>query len=287
VALAALHTERITLAQQDSLGVPPSPAPAVEETVRTVMAPRPAPAIVTPFVGSSTQGSPARPALAPKPARRPTLSPYTKAGLPAPTPRKSESPGPGSALNGNSVTPLGQVPIRGGVSKTHFQKSPDSEFLQPVTPTPEAQRPSLFPGHQPPASSLVYPTERMTPPSILGSHLGLHPGETATERSFRLMTALGELQTQVEGLEQRNAELEQQVQRKDDQLLLAIREIKSVRREVSSAKEELERLRSQISALQEKVQNADRDNAALLQTMAPLLQKLLESEVGPPPDPEE
>lgn len=101
------------------------------------------------------------------------------------------------------------------------------------------------------------------------------------------MTTLGEYEHQLEGLGQRNAELNQLVKQRDDQLLLAIREIKSTRKEVQSARDELEHLRQQVKALQDKVHGADRDNAALIQTIAPLLQKLLETDANPSPGIEE
>ena len=126
--------------------------------------------------------------------------------------------------------------------------------------------------------------DRVGPPTILGSHLGLQPGETATERSLRLMSAVGDLERQVEALDQRNAEQSQLIKQRDEQLLLAIREIKTARKEVSSARDELEHLRQQVKALQDKVRDAERDNAALLQTMAPLLQKLLDSNGNPASD---
>jgi chromosome segregation ATPase len=135
---------------------------------------------------------------------------------------------------------------------------------------------------------MVFPTDRGRPPTIMGSHLGLQPGETATERSLRLMSAVGDLEQQLDAMGQQNAELNQHLKQREAQLLLAIREIKSARKEVSSARDELEHLRQQVKLLQDKVHDADRDNAALLQTMAPLLQKLLETDTtSSDPDPQE
>lgn len=167
----------------------------------------------------------------------------------------------------------------------HFDEINDPGFVSPVPPpTAEAGPGPLFQRTRPlPDSGMSFPTERMRPPTIMGSHLGLQPGETATERSLRLMSAVGELERQVESLDQRNSELNQHIKQRDDQLLLAIREIKSARKEVTSARDELEHLRQQVEALQDKVRDAERDNAALLQTMAPLLQKLLESDGTTPP----
>ncbi|MDB5343593.1 MAG: hypothetical protein JWP89_1970 [Schlesneria sp.] len=162
----------------------------------------------------------------------------------------------------------------------HFDDISESAF-PPSVPPPVGSMPApLFPRLatplNPPGSP--YPTERLQAPSILGSHLGLLPGETATERSIRLMNLINDRDQQIDGLSQRNSELSQMVKQRDDQLLLAIREIKSTRKEVQTARDELEYLRQQVKALQEKVHGADRDNAALIQTLAPLIQKLLESD---------
>lgn len=162
----------------------------------------------------------------------------------------------------------------------HFGDISESAF-PPSVPPPVGSAPApllhrLGTPLNPPGAP--YPTERLQVPSIMGSHLGLLPGETATERSMRLMNLINERDQQIDGLSQRNSELSQMVKQRDDQLLLAIREIKSTRKDVQSAKDELESLRQQVKALQEKVHGADRDNAALIQTMAPLLQKLLETD---------
>lgn len=188
------------------------------------------------------------------------------------------------------VTQLGQVPATGTVKPASYLDEVDSVFPPPAPPSSEmpAVPNPLFLRSGPPVvpPGAPYPTERLRPPTIMGSHLGLQPGETATERSLRLMTAIGDLERQVDGLTQRNAELNQHVKQRDDQLLLAIREIKTARKDVSAARDELDHLRQQVKALQDKVRDAERDNAALLQTMAPLLQKLLESEEGAPPSPD-
>jgi hypothetical protein len=170
---------------------------------------------------------------------------------------------------------------------THFDDVSDPGFSTSVPmlsdqavsgPFPSRSRfPSPGAGSNPGTGSNL-PTERVVPPTILGSHLGLQPGETATERSLRLMSAVGELERQVDALGSQNAELNLHISQRDDQLLLAIREIRAARKEVASARDELERLRQQVKALQLKVGDAERDNAALLQTMSPLLLKLLEAD---------
>lgn len=178
-----------------------------------------------------------------------------------------------------TVTPLGQIPISGNASKASYNQLEDpSQGFPPPDPLPGVPGPSLIPHRQPVVSGGNFPTDRGSPPMILGNHLRLSPGETATERSMRLMTTIGELERQLDALGQQSAEQNQLLKHRDDQLLLAIREIRSARKEVATAKDELERLRQQVQLLQDKVRDAERDNAALLQTMAPLLQRLLESD---------
>lgn len=178
-----------------------------------------------------------------------------------------------------TATPLGHIPITGNVSKASYNQLEDpSQGFPPPDPLPGVPGPSLIPHRQPVVNGGNFPTDRGGPPMILGNHLRLSPGETATERSMRLMTTIGELERQLDALGQQSAEQNQLLKHRDDQLLLAIREIRSARKEVATAKDELERLRQQVQLLQDKVRDAERDNAALLQTMAPLLQRQLESD---------
>lgn len=210
--------------------------------------------------------------------------------------QRTADPGRISGGHRSTVTPVNAVstpgsPTTGTATQAgHYNETTDPGFSSPVPPpTSETpQHPLLFSRSRMapiPGPGSVFPNDRMQPPTIMGRHLGLQPGETATERSLRLMSAIGELERQVESTGHRNEELNLSVKQRDDQLLLAIREIRAARKDVATAREELERLREQVRTLQEKVRDAERDNAALLQTMAPLLQKLLEPvETSPPPD---
>ena len=131
-------------------------------------------------------------------------------------------------------------------------------------------------------------SDRTRPPAITGSHLGLRPGETATERSLRLMAIIAEFERQSEELSQRDAALTALIRQKDDKLVQATREIKAARKELSVASEELERLKEQTQELREKMRTAERENTAMLQSIAPLLHQLLETDASetPPPKPE-
>lgn len=290
----------------DSGLIPPSPAPPPSAASRIAMG-LPSPAVAAPSQPTSTTSPSAaynltRLPQAPKGAAR-TSTPVTAAPQPYGVNRtvqprvgpygvggKAPKPGGPSADSSLKLTPAAHASSQspaGDTVKTagHFDEINDPGFVSPVPPpAAEAGPGPLFQRIRPlPDSGMSFPAERMRPPTIMGSHLGLQPGETATERSLRLMSAVGELERQVESLDQRNAELNQHLKQRDDQLLLAIREIKSARKEVTSARDELEHLRQQVGALQDKVRDAERDNAALLQTMAPLLQKLLETDGTTPP----
>lgn len=228
---------------------------------------------------SRNMASPARP-TAPIDASRPSTAPSRSNVASRLNPfgirRKPEA----STLDhSRAVTPLGQVPIQGSASKAGFHPFDDApEGFPPPDPPSGIPAPLLAPQRQPPGGDTSYPMDRVVPPMILGQHLRLPPGETATERSLRLMGTIGELEKQLDALGQQNAEQNQLLKHRDEQLLLAIREIKSARKDVATARDELERLRQQVQLLQDKVRDAERDNAALLQTMAPLLQRLLESD---------
>lgn len=150
----------------------------------------------------------------------------------------------------------------------------EMDFPPPHVPVP------LFKGRGSAVSTPtpLFPLDRNSPPSVIGSHLGLKPGETATERSLRLMSAIGDLERHVEDVTQQNAHWNVLVNQRDEKLQLAVREIRSARKDLAMAKDELERLKREVDGLRERVRNAEKDNAAVLQTMAPLLQQLLESD---------
>lgn len=300
--------------------IPPAPAPEITASEWTRMSVgRPAPAVAAPLTQAApglTNTAPRlttqpvtqavhRPAPVPASPRRTGVPPaYLKVAPPGqhatktvgqtPTLRTAETPAPGTrtaetratdprgAAN-SRVTPLGKLPVAGNVSQVHFEKAPDADFMQPLAQGAEPPAPGHHSGHKSPLPpGMPFPGQRLSPPSILGSQLGLQPGETATERSLRLMSVLAELQSTIESLERRNTELEDQIKHKDGQLLLAIREIKAARTDVSTAWDDLKRLQEEMKLLKDKVRDADRDNAALLQSLAPLLQKLLEGEATPP-----
>jgi hypothetical protein len=136
---------------------------------------------------------------------------------------------------------------------------------------------------------LVSPADRKTPPVPHGSIFGLRPGETATERLLQMQSAAMDLERENEAIRQQNAELMTQVKESQEQLMAAVREIRTARKELGLARGDLDRLRGDLLSLREKVRLAEKEHSAVLQSMGPLLQQLLESdEVGAlPPRPME
>jgi hypothetical protein len=132
------------------------------------------------------------------------------------------------------------------------------------------------------------PTDRGTP-QFRGSVLGLNTGETATERLLQMQVMVRELELQAEDLRQQNAGLQSRIKDRDEQILAAVREIKVARKELGLAKNDLDRSKRELQTLQDKVRTAEREHSAVLQSMGPLLQQLLESDdVGSlPPNPAE
>ena len=252
--------------------VPPSPAPS-----RDFLPVASAPTVLSPRASAPTLPRLNRvaPARASTSAAPPALHRHVSATINsavASAPRKTAV----GAASSQRVTPLGSVSTAGGVVTTSSQL----ELVPSEQPVPESNRFAII--KKPAKAALppmpAFPSDRASPPSVLGSHLGLHPGETATERSLRLMSAIGELERHVENTTYENATLNAAVKERDDKLQMAIREIRAARKDLVTSREELDRLKREVESLREKVRSAEKDNAAVLQTMAPLLQQLLESD---------
>ena len=173
----------------------------------------------------------------------------------------------------SKIPPIGRPSKPGGaVTVSHEVTEAGPPIAQAGTPFPNGRNSAVS------TPTPLFPLDRNSPPSVLGSHLGLKPGETATERSLRLMSALGDLERHAEDVTQQNAHLSLLVHQRDEKLQLAVREVRAARKDLAAAKEDLERLKREVDGLREKFRNAEKDNAAVLQTMAPLLQQLLESD---------
>ena len=197
---------------------------------------------------------------------------------PMPGTASSVSTAPGTAANhvtpltGSGVTTAGHVDPMQGV-------------------LPDGGDPALLRRRQAPTPSpvIMTPTDRGAAPAFKGSLLGLNSGETATERLIQLRTMAMDLERQNDELRQQNTGLMARLKERDDQLQVAVREIKLARNQVGLAKSDLERMRGDLQTLREKVRLAEKEHSAVLHSMGPLLQQLLESDdVGSlPPNPME
>jgi hypothetical protein len=124
---------------------------------------------------------------------------------------------------------------------------------------------------------MTTPMNRGALPGVRGALLGLN-GESATERLLQLKEATAELERENEELRQQNVGLMARVKESHEQLTTGIREIQLARKEVATARGDLERLRSELQNLRDKVRGAEREYSAILQSLGPLLQQLVESD---------
>jgi len=131
-----------------------------------------------------------------------------------------------------------------------------------------------------PGPSTVLPLNRAAPPSITGSHLGLQPGETATERSLRLMTLVTELDQKNAELVEQNSTLTARLKQCEEQLSDGAREMKSARNELLLMRDEVARLRTNLTDVRKMFRVAEQENAALVKSLGPLLQQLFDSSDG-------
>ncbi len=126
-----------------------------------------------------------------------------------------------------------------------------------------------------PGPILKFPTERMVPPQITGSHLGLQPGETATERSLRLMTVITDLEQHNARLIDEVARLNAELKARDAKLQSSTSQLSAARKELSLATAVFQQLRKEIADLYEKYRSAEEENASLMRSLSPLLKQLL------------
>lgn len=124
---------------------------------------------------------------------------------------------------------------------------------------------------------MTTPANRGTAPGVRGALLGLN-GESATERALKMMEANTELERENEELRQQNAALIARVKESHDQLTAGVREIQLARRELTAARGDLDRLKSELQILRDKVRVAEREYSAILQSIGPLLQQIVESD---------
>lgn len=204
------------------------------------------------------------------------------------SPRRSAAPAPSitstnakksTATSGNSV------PRSSGVVPASHEQLSTSPVNPPIGPdlppgaVPDPLPPSMLQARPAtPGPSFLFPTERTVPPQITGRHLGLQPGETATERSLRLMTVIAELEQTTADLTEQNARLKEELKAKDAKLQSATSQIAAARKELLAAQDEFQRLRKEITTLRDKHRVAEEENASLMRSLSPLLKQLLGDE---------
>ena len=126
--------------------------------------------------------------------------------------------------------------------------------------------------------AITFPAERTVPPQITGSHLGLHPGQTATERSLSLMSANAELEQENAELQALVAKLSAELKAKDAKLQSSISHISAARKEMALAQEEFQRLRKEMADLRDRFRSAEQENSSLMRSLSPLLKQILQSD---------
>lgn len=135
---------------------------------------------------------------------------------------------------------------------------------------------------------MAIPGDRGIAPGVSGSILNLK-GEPASVRLIQMQSTAMELERENEELRQQNSNLMSRVKESHDQLVAGVREIQLARKELTAARSDLDKLRNDLQSLRDKVRIAEREYSAVLQSMGPLLQQLLETdEVSAlPPNPSE
>ncbi len=227
-----------------------------------------------------------------QPPRKLTLSATDRSRM-APRPSSAGAPMIGSNRSQKPASSTSNPVKRDGAvlqtSHEELSGTPPGNFgLSPDVPSG-----NLVPSPLPPMMSytrsaatgpnFLFPSERTVPPQITGSQLRLHPGETATERSLRLMAVIAELEEQNAQLAEQNAKLSAELKVKEAKLQSGTLQISAARKEQSLATEEFERLRKANADLREKLQSAERENGALMRSLSPLLKQILQSDDDLPP----
>lgn len=139
-----------------------------------------------------------------------------------------------------------------------------------------------------PPQVVVSHADQTKPSPVRGSIVGLN-GETAMERLLQMIEVVRELEEENGALRQQNAALQARTKEMQDQLATGVREIQGARKELTQSLSDLNRLRTDLQMLREKVRTTENDHKAVLQSMGPLLQQLLEADdiTSLPPNPTE
>jgi hypothetical protein len=117
-------------------------------------------------------------------------------------------------------------------------------------------------------------------PGVYGSRLHVPPGESAAALALALSEQLAASKTENGLLAAQGRGLEAELEAKDKALARATADVGEARAELTSARIDLERWEREIVSMREKLEAADKENLATLQTTVALLQQLLARE-GP------
>lgn len=189
------------------------------------------------------------------------------------------TPAPNATKRDSGVVPASHEEFAAPISAAIPNGVPVSPELPPQNLVPSPLSPSMSSGRPLTSGANVgFPGERTVPPQVTGSHLGLLPGETATERSLRLMNVITDLEQQIAELTDINAKLNADLKAKEAKLQSGALQFNAARKELSLAAEEFQRLRKENAALRDKYRTAERENASLMRSLSPLLKQILQGD---------
>ncbi len=132
-----------------------------------------------------------------------------------------------------------------------------------------------FASQQPAVSSTAFLNKG---PYVVGTKLGLKPGETATQRALDQQQELDDYKQREDEYKKRIVGLEKEIEQKNGRLVEAIREMNATRQELVAVKSQLEGWSQNMNELREKIRSAEADNLATMQTIIQLLQQFLQVE---------
>lgn len=118
-------------------------------------------------------------------------------------------------------------------------------------------------------------------PGVSGSRLHVPPGDSAAARALALTDQLASSKTENQLLAEKVRDLEAELEGKDKALARATTDVTEARTELTKARTDLERWKLEIVRMREKLDAADKENLATLQTSVALLQQLLAGEKHP------
>ena len=165
------------------------------------------------------------------------------------------------ATSGSQIKPAGHVEVAPG---------PTRDGVDPALVEKRSLRHPIQP------QQIMMPPTGGGRPGLRGLRTGLN-GETATERLIQVEALKSEVDRENDELRQQFTLLQARYKESQEQLMTAAREIQAARKELSMARNDLDRLRGETQNLRERIRLAEKEHAGFIQSMAPLLQQILES----------